>query len=51
MTNLELLNSLLEVKKEPDKELAHRNADDLLLRYIDDKAITEIFIEIDKYYS
>lgn len=51
MTKLELLKLLEEAAMNPDVELAHADADNALLTFIDDVEITEAFNAIEKWYA
>lgn len=58
MTKDELLEALIKIEKENEKsfgyndcERNHFEADELLLKYIDDKRITDAFNDIEKWYA
>ena len=51
MTKDKLIKELTKLKYEEDIEVAHIEADSLLLQYIHDKDITVAFEEIKKWYS
>lgn len=52
MTKEELIEKLRIIEKNnSDKELAHVEADNLLLQFIDDEDIKLAFDEIDKWYA
>lgn len=51
MTKKELINKLKALRINDDQELAHRNADDALLDFINDEKVTEAFKQIDKWYA
>jgi hypothetical protein len=51
MTKDDLIAKLKECALMGDEERAHSNADDLLLEYINDPAVTEAFDSIDKWYA
>lgn len=52
MTRDELLAGLKTISDEiHDPEVAHIAADKLLLKFIDDKEITEAYKKIDKWYA
>ena len=50
MTKEDLIKTLNELT-EADPELAHSEADELLIRYINDKDIEEAFEEVPKWYA
>lgn len=50
MTKKELIKQLKECNS-GDLEADHSDADDLLLEYIDDQEIKEVFDCIDKWYA
>ena len=47
----ELIKELKDLHGPTDQEIAHTEADDLLLTYIDDPEITDAFKKIKKWYS
>lgn len=53
MTKDELLQALVKIKEDysHDEEVAHVRADELLLQYIDDERISQVFENIDKWYA
>jgi hypothetical protein len=53
MTKAELLEKLkaCQVLSEDDEEVAHANADDLLLEFISDPEITVAFESIKRWYA
>jgi hypothetical protein len=51
MTKEECYNQLLEIAKIRDCEERHAKADDLLIEYIGDEDIKELFESIDKWYA
>lgn len=51
MTKDELLGKLAILATITDYEMAHVEADDALLAYINDAAITEAFNTIEMYYA
>lgn len=57
MTKKELIDELKKIcdkqqnSRYSDKEIDHMNADDLLLKYIDDDNVTDVFEAIDKWYA
>ena len=51
MTRDELLKRLIELAEDQDCEIAHSNADEALLAYINDEEITTAFINVCKWYS
>lgn len=53
MTRESLLSQLvmLAARSGEDPERAHSEADDLLLEYIGDEEITEIWNQVEKWYS
>ena len=50
VTKAEVLETFKELE-EADPELAHSEADELLLRYINDKDIEEAFEEVPRWYA
>ena len=48
-----LLGDLVQKQEDGDidEDLAHRKADDLLLRYINSATVTHLFQQLKKYYS
>ena len=52
MTEKELIKNLKDLSSGPyDPEVAHGNADDFLLSYIDNADVTEAFSSVDKWYA
>lgn len=53
MTLQELVKELKKIKKEQthDLESDHSDADDLLLKYINHRAVTKAFNDIEKWYA
>lgn len=53
MSKDELIRELVELRtlSEVDPEVAHINADELLLHYIDDEDVSRVFNEIEKWYA
>lgn len=53
MTKQELIDGLcrMAATSDQDHEMAHTNADRLLLEFINDSDVTEAFDAIDKWYS
>lgn len=51
MTKTKLLEELKKLITSDDIELAHMKADDLLLQYIDDVEIAEVYDKILKWYA
>lgn len=51
VTKQELIEKLRELKKDADLEMAHVDADDYLLEYINDPQVTEAFHAINKWYA
>jgi len=51
MTKQELVEKLKSLQGDTDCEIAHGEADDLLLEFIDDKDVSEAFDKIDKWYA
>lgn len=52
MTKEELIEKLTELAVKPyDIEIAHSDADLLLLEYIDDERVTDAYHKIEKWYS
>lgn len=53
MTKKELLDKLgkLSEKHDQDVEMLHMEADELLLKFIGDKEITDIFTYLEKWYA
>lgn len=51
MKKEELLKELESLAWLDDTEMAHRDADDLLLKFIDDKEVKEAFDKIHKWYA
>jgi hypothetical protein len=51
MTKEELIEKLKKLENSDDPEIAHINADDLLMEYIDDAEILSAFEQIPKWYS
>lgn len=51
MTREELLRYLAQCARDGDKERAHFNADDALLKFINDPRITEAFNSFEKWYA
>jgi hypothetical protein len=47
----ELIKQLKALQGEFDKEGSHKQADQLLLEFIDDPRVTEAFEDIDKWYA
>ena len=47
----ELKQKMSALRDNDDEELRHVELDNLLLQYINDKEITEIFESIDKWYA
>jgi hypothetical protein len=47
----ELMNALRDALKETDKEVAHRLADEALLKFIGDPAVSRMYNRIEKWYS
>lgn len=50
MTKDELLE-ILKDSKEHDAEISHEDADEALLKYINDPEITEAFMAMTRWYS
>jgi len=50
LTREQVLEGLKEMR-EMDAENGHLLADEILLRYINDKEITKLFKQIEKWYS
>lgn len=48
-----LIRELNKIKKDPNRDIekTHMDADEALLRYIDDDKLTELFHSIDKWYA
>lgn len=46
-----LLEELRKLQEQPDIELAHLRADRLLIRYIDDDKVTEMFNKVKRWYA
>ena len=51
MTRDELLTKLRECAETPDPEVAHELADEALIEYINDAAVTEAFEQVDRWYA
>lgn len=51
LTKEDLLSQLNELSELGDIEMAHAEADELLLNYIDDREIESAFDKIEKWYS
>lgn len=51
LTKEELLAKLRELQAPSDPEIAHNEADDALLEFIDDVEVTEAFRKIKKWYA
>ena len=51
MDKKELLEKMKELAKNSDYEMAHIEADNLLLLYIDDEEIIESYENIGKWYA
>lgn len=51
MTKYELVSKLKELQLLKCSESTHIEADELLLKYINDKDIADAFYDIDKWYS
>jgi hypothetical protein len=53
MTKKELIEELQNIKavKQWDKEAAHGDADDALIKFINDKEIKEAYDAIEKWYA
>ena len=51
MTKDELIEKLKELSKIGDTEMAHHDADDLLISYINDEEISEAYGNIGKWYA
>jgi len=51
MTKLELVRRLNALNHLDDPEQAHIHADELLLKFINDKEISDAFEEIDRWYA
>lgn len=51
MDKRELIEKLLALAESDDPECAHGDADDLLIAYINDKAIEQAFDLVPKWYS
>ena len=51
MTKEELIKELIEAEDLGDEEAIHGNQDDLLLEYINDPKVTEIFKRTTKWYA
>lgn len=51
MTKEELLQRLAQLQGNSDKEVAHIEADELLLEYIADAEIRAAYDELDKWYA
>ncbi len=51
MTKEELLKKLRECENNGDTEVAHSDADDLLIGYINDKDITDAYENVSKWYA
>lgn len=51
MDKNELIARLKKIKGNSDIEVAHVEADDLLLAYINDSEITAAYAEIEKWYA
>ncbi len=48
---IKLLKELRKLKECEDIECAHMDADELLLKFINDPKISEVYRSIDKWYS
>ena len=51
ITKVELLSNLRELTEIRDPEITHVEADELLIKYINDKDIERAFDEVPKWYS
>lgn len=53
MTIEELIKELMRCVKDSKKDPEHYHgvADDLLLKYINDKRVTKLFEKVEKYYA
>ena len=51
MTKDELIKQLKDLLANKDQEMAHVEADDLLLKFINDKEISEAYESIEKWYA
>jgi hypothetical protein len=51
LSRQQLLDRLRELKELGDAEIAHGEADDALITYIDDIEIAQAFNDIDKWYA
>jgi hypothetical protein len=51
MCKQELLKALAELAKNFDTEVAHIEADDLLIEYINDEEIKKAYDEVSKWYA
>ena len=51
MTKEELVLALVDLGNDPDIEDAHANADQLLLEYINDPAVSVAFDALEKWYA
>jgi hypothetical protein len=52
ITKKELIEKLQEILTSGgDQEIDHATADELLLQYIGDKKVSQIFNDIDKWYA
>lgn len=51
MTKDELVKRLKALNNLDDPKQAHIHADELLLKYINDKEVSDTFDDIDKWYS
>lgn len=51
LTKEELLTKLRELQASDDPEIAHHEADDALLKFIDDAEVTEAFVKIKRWYA
>lgn len=50
-TKEDLIKDLIELQKSHDYEIAHYDADKLLLKFIDDDDVIMEFHKINKYYA
>ena len=46
-----LITQLTELQKHSDPEVAHNEADDLLLEFINDKRVTQAYNRITRWYA
>ena len=51
ITKTQLIKWLTELAEDEDFEQAHLTADDLLLKFIDDKEVTKAYSKVKRYYG